>query len=913
MSAGDEELTQRNLIGKHAQVPRIGPYLYYNLGSTTIDALRRNSVIPAGNYNSIAIRKPDGLITELKGKTKRVVAVIENKPTDYKPDRNKPDPRQQACSVGYALGAKICFTKTGNDIAEAFVPLNAEGDWTPLLDDQGRPVSVSLNNYAAVERLLRDVGHRLVGDRLVSAIEVDPAPLAKKIWQLTWQLTKQSPQRSLATFVEVFLYKYLSDLGVIDTTDQGHAIGFGHLFNVVGGKNKETCLKYYQSTVRPYIKNTLFPVAADHSDGTTILNGFVFDQNNADHCRAFYEILDALEDFGPLQKIAPEFKSRLFEDFLKNSQSTKDMGQYFTPRIVMKSVIDMADVRNKLQPGAIVNDPACGVGGFLLETIAARPGDFVFDGQTLNDRVHYRGFDMAQGQDQNDNLTIILAKANFIIYLADLLRQNPNATQEFARQFNQAFWSYNTTALGSLSEVAEGTYDLTLSNPPYVNSGSSLIKKLIQENGLATSYSHNGTGTEGLFFEKIIRELKPGGEAYVIVPDGIAKRPSDQTLRDWALDECFLDAVISLPENTFYTTIKKTYILALRKKPEPRPGQDHPVLHILTTDIGETLDTYRLPTTTSNLTGAVEDFKVYKALYIDRYGQGDTAAHTKAFLEKSSDASRVRLAEARPGSSWVSEQHFTHDELVSLGVKSEVSVADPLSVMDHLRGLAAKVDKLQDELGQHLAKVEQGYTYETVRLGEIIDFERKARSKQKMTKKDIHGGSMAGVVPVYSAATDPSAVHGRIQDNLDGVVYSENCLQITTNGAKAGTLLYRDHRFATTGDAVPLQLKEDVAADFDYDYLRVVIGQYLLDKGYGWDKKLKKGDIQAIEVDVPVDPQGHPDLAAQQELVGAIMKIDDAKAEIQALVETLGATHFTPVRHSSVAPATVVPRRMKGL
>ena len=910
MSAGDEELTQRNLVGKNAQVPRIGPYLHYSIGATTIEALRRHGVIPAGNYTEIATRKPDGLLIEPKSKTKpkrAVVAVIENKPTGSKQDSGR-----QACSVGYALGAKICLTQTGSARAHVVVPRNAEGDWTPLLDDRGQPMTVDMTDHTEVVALLRDVDQRLVGDRLVSAVAVDPAPLAKRIWQLTWQLTKQSPQRSLATFVEVFLYKYLSDLSVIDITDQGHRIGFGYVYKTVGGKNKETCLKYYQSTVRPYIKDTLFPVSHGKTDGTTILNGFVFDQNNPDHCRAFYEILAALEDFGPLRKIAPEFKSRLFEDFLKNSQSTKDMGQYFTPRIVMKAVIDMADVRNKLKDGAIVNDPACGVGGFLLETMAARGSDFIFDGQSLRDRIHYRGFDMAQGQDQNDNLTIILAKANFIIYLADLLQAYPNATQEFARQFNQVFWSYNKTALGSLSEVDESAYDLTLSNPPYVSSGSSLIKKLIQENGLASSYSHNGTGTEGLFFEKIIRELKPGGEAYVIVPDGIAKRPSDQALRDWALEECFLDAVISLPESTFYTTIKKTYILALRKKPEPSPGQNHPVLHVLTTDIGETLDTYRLPTTTSNLVGAVEDFKVYKALYLDRYGQGDDQPQTSSFLTKSSDASRVRLAPAIPGTSWVSEQHFTHDELVSLGVKCEVAVADPLSVMDQLRGLSAKIEDLQVELAQHLTKVEQGYTYQAFRLGEIIDFERKARSKQKMTKKDLHGGAMAGLVPVYSAATDPAVVHGRIQDNLDGVVYSENCLQITTNGAKAGTLIYRDHRFATTGDAVPLQLKEGLSTHFDYDYLRVVIGQSLLDKGYGWDKKLKKGDIQAIEVDVPVDFQGMPDLIAQQQLVGAIMKIDEAKAEINGLVETLGATHFSPVRPTEPPTETAAARRLKG-
>jgi hypothetical protein len=51
-----------------------------------------------------------------------------------------------------------------------------------------------------------------------------------------------------------------------------------------------------------------------------------------------------------------------------------------------------------------------------------------------------------------------------------------------------------------------------------------------------------------------------------VVPDGIMNRSNDKKLRDFILEQCEIDAVISLPLNTFFTTNKKTYILALTKK-----------------------------------------------------------------------------------------------------------------------------------------------------------------------------------------------------------------------------------------------------------------------------------------------------------------------------------------------------------
>ena len=68
-------------------------------------------------------------------------------------------------------------------------------------------------------------------------------------------------------------------------------------------------------------------------------------------------------------------------------------------------------------------------------------------------------------------------------------------------------------------------------------------------------------GIEGLFMEWIVRALKPSGKAFIVVPDGIMNRSNDKKLREFILEQCVVDAVISLPLNTFFTTNKKTYIV----------------------------------------------------------------------------------------------------------------------------------------------------------------------------------------------------------------------------------------------------------------------------------------------------------------------------------------------------------------
>ena len=162
---------------------------------------------------------------------------------------------------------------------------------------------------------------------------------------------------------------------------------------------------------------------------------------------------------------------------------------------------------------------------------------------------------------------------------------------------------------------------IILTNPPYVMSGSSNLKEEIgKQTELKQHYAINAMGIEGLFMEWIVRALKPGGKAFIVVPDGIMNRSNDKKLRDYILEQCVIDAVISLPLNTFFTTNKKTYILALTKKtPVKVDGistlerQSSPVFTYLCSEIGETRDVHRFDIDQNDLAVASDLFNMFKS------------------------------------------------------------------------------------------------------------------------------------------------------------------------------------------------------------------------------------------------------------------------------------------------------------
>ena len=699
-----EELRQRGL---EAGGRAFGSLEYLNIGSTTLGALRTAGLIPVRDYDGFEARKPDGLIVDRRANKPRVVAVIE-----FKLDLSKDDGVAQAATVGAALGAKFCVS-TDTRASRWFLP-DEQGVYHPLKASDGSkiqlpfvsPESGNLDDVQAVRSLVENLDERLDGDMLPQRRALNPSSLARSVWQDIYTAgNTPSPAQALSTFVEIFMFKYLSDLGILTVDNNGTEISF----EAVLSRTSEHCLRYYRANVRERIREK-FP--ASENDKTTLVNGFALNPDNSDHNYVFKEILkkfkvyEQSEGGGKFIHIDKEFKSRLFEDFLKGSVGQRSLGQFFTPRRLMKGIVDMADVE-ALPTGAVVADPACGVGGFPLEAAARRASrlrrpefrlavtrrkqgrKYVEEAQVVSD-VSYFGFD--KGSDRHDeNLAIILAKANFVIYQSDLLAEHPSATVAMAAKFNEVFRAYTDTSLGSLSEINEEEYDLILSNPPYLNSGAGSIKDAARRAGL--DYGANGSGLEGLFLEKIVRELKPNGRAFVILPDGVFLRSADAKLRAWVANQCVIDGIISLPVKTFYSVKKKTFVLCLTKKADIREGQDNPVFGYLVGSFGETLDGMRQPTNDSNMPELARSFRSFTSIK-SRFAEDPEAG---SFLV----SPRLKLLDQsmlQNTGSWEIDRFWSIDERVALGLYEERTSVTEDEFLDAVRVIQSEIADIMDSI-----------------------------------------------------------------------------------------------------------------------------------------------------------------------------------------------------------------------
>ncbi|MFX6794093.1 hypothetical protein ABTH15_19940, partial [Acinetobacter baumannii] len=80
-----------------------------------------------------------------------------------------------------------------------------------------------------------------------------------------WRLKADRPEDCLATFVELFVYKFLNDLNLMQRDHIGTDVSIDYLLSL----DKEYCFQYYMKNIRPYIKH-LFP---EGEDGLSIING----------------------------------------------------------------------------------------------------------------------------------------------------------------------------------------------------------------------------------------------------------------------------------------------------------------------------------------------------------------------------------------------------------------------------------------------------------------------------------------------------------------------------------------------------------------------------------------------------------------------------------------------------------------
>lgn len=227
-------------------------------------------------------------------------------------------------------------------------------------------------------------------------------------------------------------------------------------------------------------------------------------------------------------------KAEAFEGLLEKaaSEGKKGAGQYFTPRLLIRSIVRCMRPDPRMQREFVICDPACGTGEFLVaayEWFLEQTGGAL--DRDLARRVKkrtYHGQDLVPRPRRLALMNLYLHGIEPHIGLGD-----------------------------SIYEAFDGPQcDVVLTNPPFGTKGANQVPER-EDFVIATSNKQLN------FLQHVLTILKPGGRAAVVVPDNCLFADQAGEVFKILTEDCDLHTVLRLPNGTFtpYSPGTKTNVV----------------------------------------------------------------------------------------------------------------------------------------------------------------------------------------------------------------------------------------------------------------------------------------------------------------------------------------------------------------
>src|SRR5688572_5954953 len=302
-----------------------------------------------------------------------------------------------------------------------------------------------------------------------------------------------------------------------------------------------------------------------------IMERFAFDQQIARMAEKnlLYEVIKAFAnvDLSP-ERVDNTQMGYIFEELIRigAEQSNEEAGEHFTPREVIKLMVNLLLSPEKdLRRSHVVKtiyDPACGTGGML--SVAEK---YIRD---LNSEAQPKLF----GQDWNDEA--------WAVCKSDMLIKGEDADNIILGD------SFTKDGFDRTSDGKKWTFDYMLANPPFGVEWKQQQKHIEKEKDTLGFSGRFGAGTprvnDGalLFLQHMLAKMrapKDGGSRLAIVFNGSPLFTGDagggeSEIRRWIIENDWLEAIVALPEQLFYNTGISTYLWVLtNRKEKPRKAK----------------------------------------------------------------------------------------------------------------------------------------------------------------------------------------------------------------------------------------------------------------------------------------------------------------------------------------------------
>lgn len=320
------------------------------------------------------------------------------------------------------------------------------------------------------------------------------------------------------------------------------------------GLSGETLVRFVRDEVFPF-----FTEVAERS-AFNFMNGARLSIDEPTVLTQVVNLVDGLH----LDQADADTKGDLFEHVLRQIKQAGELGQFRTPRHVIRAIVEMLDPKI----GETIYDPAAGTAGFLAAAFnhirLANSSPSGIHEVEVDGKLQKRGI----GDKLSAAQVTVLQNSTFygndvdpkMVRLATMnltLRGLPNVRILLRNGLTTTLDNERKTELGL---PLEG-YHVVLANPPF--SGRVDKDRIVDEVKVGTS-----TSTEILFLKYMIDCLRPGGRCGVIIPEGVlfGSTGAHKELRRQLIENNTVEAVMSLPSGVFqpYSGVK-TSVLFFRK------------------------------------------------------------------------------------------------------------------------------------------------------------------------------------------------------------------------------------------------------------------------------------------------------------------------------------------------------------
>ncbi|HEC2152247.1 TPA: N-6 DNA methylase [Staphylococcus delphini] len=500
-------------------------------------------------------RFPDFILYE-DTKSEKPIAIIETKKATYK---NLEFAKQQGLYYAKKLSAKFLFLFNANRIIAYYVPTEEN-----LYIDQ-----VEVEDILPLKTLKQFQSNKL---SLNEKAEIKSKTDLINVFKVANnKLREAGINAGIARFTEfsnLLFLKLVSELN----DDRGYNISKNYLWEAYRNMENDVLLGYINNTVIPGL-NSLF----DSNEAQPLFTPLKI--KNSLKLKEIVNKLDTVD----LKKIDTDIKGDAFEYFIqKYNQTNNDLGEYFTPRHIVKFLNDIV----KPEYGDKIYDPFCGTGGMLTVAFNHIYNELNIKGKLDEQTLSNLREQSIWGSEISD--TSRIAKMNMIL---------------------SGDGHSNIVQQDSFMNPVSSKFNVIISNIPFNMEVSESQAQLY------TPYIKKGNSVAILHILKALKSNNPSSRAAVIVPDAVLNDSSMSPLREKIVKSGQLLGIVSLPSKVFMPyTEAKTSVLIFRSEAIV-PNDDVFVFKVK--NDGYTLTTRRRPL--SGINDLDEFIAIHEQMLKDNY------------------------------------------------------------------------------------------------------------------------------------------------------------------------------------------------------------------------------------------------------------------------------------------------------